>query len=83
MFPKPRPIGCARKLTDRTVAQLPRPRISAKHDRDRPIVDPDATALQVAAVMTRQQSPMVAVVQNQTVLVITVQRLLRALLPDR
>jgi CBS domain-containing protein len=53
-----------------------------RRDRDRPIVAPDATALEVASVMSRQKSPVVAVVDGGDVLgVITVHRLLGALLP--
>ena len=45
---------------------------------------PDATAMHIASVMTRQHSPMVAVVDGGTVLgVITVHRFLGALLPRR
>jgi CBS domain-containing protein len=53
-----------------------------KRDRDRPIVPAGATALQVASVMSRQKSPVVAVVDGGDILgVITVHRLLGALLP--
>jgi CBS domain-containing protein len=53
-----------------------------KHERDRPIVAPDATVLQIASVMSHQHSPMVAVVDRDEILgVITVHRLLGAILP--
>ena len=47
-----------------------------------PVVDGDATALEVAAVMARVQSPVVAVIEGEQLLgAITVRRLLDALLP--
>ncbi len=53
-----------------------------KRDRDRPVVRMDDTMLEVASTMTRQHSPVVAVVDddNNVVGVITVHRLLGAAL---
>jgi CBS domain-containing protein len=72
-------------LAGRTVAELmPDKAYLPKRDRDRPIVDVRATAMQIASVMTKQHSPMVAVVQDGAVLgVVTVHRLLGALLPKQ
>ena len=72
-------------LAGRTVAELmPDKSYLPKRDRDRPIVEPGATAMQIVSVMTRQHSPMVAVVEHGDVLgVVTVHRLLGALLPKR
>lgn len=69
---------CA-KLEKRTVADL----LPDKHDVDEiPIVAPDATVIEVAAVMARMHSPVVAVVDEDEVLgAITVRRLLDHLLP--
>jgi CBS domain-containing protein len=51
--------------------------------QDLPIVDPDATSLEVAAVMARMRSPLAIVMDGEHILgVITVSRLLRSLLPD-
>ncbi len=70
-------------LSGKTIAQLmPGKEYLPKGERDRPIVAPDATALQIASVMSHQHSPMVAVVDHDEILgVITVHRLLGALLP--
>lgn len=58
---------------------LPKPR----HVDELPIVDGDATTIEVAAVMARMRSPLVAVVEHGQVLgAITVSRLLNHLLPD-
>ncbi len=47
-----------------------------------PVVDPDATSIEVAAVMARMRSPLAVVQDGDTILgVITVSRLLRAVLP--
>ena len=47
----------------RTVADL----LPERQDRDElPVVDPDATILEVAAVMARMHSPLVAVVDGAT-----------------
>ena len=55
------PTSCAARLEHRTVRDLlPRPQ-----DLDElPVVDRDATALEVAAVMARMHSPLVAVVDG-------------------
>ncbi len=70
---------CA-KLSDATVRDL----LPEKHDIDElPIVDHDATTIEVAAVMARMHSPVVAVVDGDKVLgAISVRRLLNQLLPD-
>jgi CBS domain-containing protein len=50
---------------------------------DLPVVDEDATALEVAAVMARMHSPLVAVVSDRGLVgAITVSRLLDYLLPE-
>ena len=70
-----------RKLVRSTVRDLlPRPQ-----DVDElPVVDADATSLEVAAVMARRHSPLVAVVDgNQVLGAITVSQLLDYLLPSR
>jgi CBS domain-containing protein len=70
-----------RKLVRSTVRDLlPRPQ-----DVDElPVVDADATSLEVAAVMARMHSPLVAVVDGDRVVgAITVSRLLDYLLPSR
>jgi len=70
-----------RKLVRSTVRDLlPRPQ-----DVDElPVVDADATSLEVAAVMARMHSPLVAVVDGDRVVgAITVSRLLDYLLPPR
>jgi CBS domain-containing protein len=49
-----------RELGDRTVEQsLPR------EHRELPVVDPDATVLEIAALMARARSPLVAVVDHE------------------
>lgn len=70
-------------LSGQSIAELmPANEYLPRHERDRPIVAPDATAMQVASVMSHQHSPMVAVVEDGKILgVITVHRLLGALLP--
>jgi CBS domain-containing protein len=85
VFPEAEADRLCSGLAGHTVADLmPGKAYLPKRDRDRPIVGPDATALQIASVMTRQHSPMVAVVDGGTVLgVITVHRFLGALLPRR
>ena len=68
-----------RRLEHRTVRDLlPRPQ-----DLDElPVVDSDATGLEVAAVMARMHSPLVAVVDGDEVVgAITVSQLLDYLLP--
>jgi CBS domain-containing protein len=49
-----------RELGDRTVAQC----LTDEH-RELPVVDPDATVLEIAALMARARSPLVAVVDRQ------------------
>ncbi len=73
-----------RSLAGRTVGELiPDVRDRPRRDRDRPLVGPRATVMEVASVMSRQRSPMVAVVDGKRILgVITVHRLLGALLPS-
>ncbi|NMM24828.1 MAG: CBS domain-containing protein [Phycicoccus sp.] len=68
-----------RKLVRSTVRDLlPQP---PDYD-DLPVVDADATSLEVAAVMARMRSPLVAVVDGDKVVgAITVNRLLAHLLP--
>jgi CBS domain-containing protein len=74
----------SRKLVHSTVRDLlPQP-----PDLDElPVVDDDATALEVAAVMARMHSPLVAVVDerdgSQVIGAITVSRLLEYLLPQQ
>jgi CBS domain-containing protein len=61
---------------------MPSRQFLPKKAADRPIVDPDANLMEVAAVMAEQHSPVVAVVdEGQIVGVITVHRLLGAALP--
>ncbi len=73
-----------RELSGRRVGELmPGKQYLPKRDRDRPVVDPDATLIEIATVMSRQHSPVVAVVDGGEVLgVITVHRLLGAALPQ-
>lgn len=70
-------------LRGRTVQELmPSEQFLPRRKADRPIVAPDATLIEVAAVMAEQHSPVVAVVDHGRVLgVITVHRLLGAALP--
>jgi len=71
---------CA-KLTTSTVGDL----LPAKPDLDElPVVDHDATTIEVAAVMARTHTPLVAVVDDDGRLVggVTVRQLLDRLLPD-
>lgn len=71
-------------LAGRTVAELLPEEFGPTHQRDRPIVRPDATMMQIASVMSRQRSPIVAVVRDRRVAgVITVHRFLGAVLPQR
>ena len=70
---------CA-KLTTSTVADL----LPERQDSDElPVVDHDATTIEVAAVMARAHSPVVAVVQDGRIIgAITVRQLLDSLLPQ-
>ena len=70
-----------RKLVRSTVRDL----LHEPQDVDElPVVDPDATSLEVAAVMARMHSPLVAVVDGDRVIgAITVSRLLDYLLTSR
>lgn len=70
----------ARGLARRTVRELlPHP----SDLDDLPVVDPDATALEIAAVMARGAVPLVAVFDGQRVVgAVTVSRLLENLLPE-
>jgi CBS domain-containing protein len=65
-------------LVGHTVAELmPDPQYLPRTEADRPIVRPDANLIEIAAVMARQHSPVVAVVDRRTIVgVITVHRLL-------
>ena len=85
VFPEGEADRLCAKLSGHTVAEvMPGKAYLPKRERDRPIVGPRATAMQVASVMSRQHSPMVAVVEDGSVRgVITVHRLLGALLPPR
>ncbi len=54
----------------------------SKDHPELPVVDPDATSIEVAAVMARMHSPLAIVQDGDTILgVITVSRLLRVVLP--
>ena len=53
-----------RGIGDRTVAEL----LPREH-RELPVVDPDATVLEVAAVMARSRSPLVAVAERNRPLI--------------
>jgi CBS domain-containing protein len=70
---------CA-KLSTVTVRDL----LPSKRDVDEiPVVDSDATTIEVAAVMARTHSPVVAVVDGDDIIgAITVRRLLDHLLPE-
>jgi hypothetical protein len=84
VFPEVEADRLCSTLAGRTVAELmPGKAYLPKRSRDRPIVGPLATAMQIASVMSRQHSPIVAVVEGGAVVgVITVHRLLGALLPS-
>jgi predicted transcriptional regulator len=67
-----------RELADRTVAEcLP------EQPRELPVVDPDATVLEIAALMARTRSPVVAVVEGRRMLgAITLDALLDRMLAE-
>jgi CBS domain-containing protein len=67
------------RLSGRTVQDL----LPERRDRDElPIVDEDATILEVAAMMARMRSPLVAVVDGDRVVgAVTVSRLFEVLFP--
>ncbi len=69
-----------RRLSGKTVREL----LPERQDRaELPVVDPDATTLEVAAVMARMHSPVVAVVddEGQVLGAVTVSRLFEVLFP--
>lgn len=71
-------------LSGKTVRQLmPGKQYLPKRDRDRPVIAATATVMEVASTMSRQHSPVVAVVDDdgEVLGVITVHRLLGATLP--
>lgn len=68
------------KLSDKTVQDL----LPKRQDRtELPVVDPDATSLEIAAVMTRMHSPIVAVVDEDDRLLgaVTISRLFGHIFP--
>ncbi len=66
-----------RGLENRTVAEC----LSKPHD-ELAVVDPDATVLEIAALMARTRTPLVAVVDNRTLVgAITLDALMDHLLP--
>jgi CBS domain-containing protein len=69
------------RLSGRTVQDL----LPERRDRDElPIVDEDATILEVAAIMARMRSPLVAVVDGDRVIgAVTVSRLFELLFPGK
>jgi CBS domain-containing protein len=69
------------KLAGRTVQDL----LPERQDRDElPIVGEDATILEVAALMARMRSPLVAVVEGERVVgAVTVSRLFEVLFPEQ
>jgi len=71
------------ELVGRKVRELmPGKQYLPKRERDRPVVTANATLIEIASVMTRQHSPVVAVVDDDEILgVITVHRLLGVALP--
>ena len=68
-----------RRLSEKQVRDL----LPRRQDRDElPVVDADATTLEVAAVMARMHSPIVAVVEDGRILgAVTVSRLFEVLFP--
>ena len=73
----------ADKLMTRLSRKTVRDLLPRRQDRDAlPFVDPDATTLEVAAVMARMHSPIVAVVEEGRLLgAVTVSRLFEVLFP--
>jgi CBS domain-containing protein len=72
-----------RKLGDSTVGDLLKGHPGSRDPDEIPIVDPDATTIEIAAVMARAHSPLVAVVEGGRVLgAVTAALLLDALLPQ-
>jgi CBS domain-containing protein len=71
------------QLSSKLVAHSVRDMVPKPADADElPVVDPDATTIEVAAVMARMHSPLVAVVEGDTIVgAITVSRLLTHFLP--
>jgi CBS domain-containing protein len=70
---------CA-KLETRTVREV----LPAKELRELEVVDGRATVMEVAAVMARQHSPVIAVIEKERVIgAITVSHLLNHILPQR
>lgn len=71
-----------RPLRGKTVAELmPSKEFLPRRQRDRPVVGANATMVEVASVMSRQHSPVVAVMDDDHIVgVITVHRLLGAAL---
>ena len=68
------------KLSHRTVQEL----LPKRQDRDElPVVDPDATSLEIAAVMARMHSPVVAVVDHDGSVLgaVTTSRLFEVIFP--
>ncbi|MEV0271494.1 CBS domain-containing protein [Hamadaea sp. NPDC050747] len=65
-----------RELGDRTVRELLPPQ-----PHELPVVSPDATALEIAALMARTRSPLVAVVDGQLLGAVTLHALLDRVLP--
>ena len=71
-----------RKLGGSTVGDLLKGHPGSRDPDEIPIVDPDATTIEIAAVMARAHSPLVAVVDDDRVLgAVTASLLLDSLLP--
>ncbi|MDQ3431573.1 MAG: CBS domain-containing protein [Actinomycetota bacterium] len=74
--------GTADKLCSR-LGEVTVRQVLPKTPAEVPVVAPDATAMEVAAVMARMHSPVVAVVRDRTVIgAITTAHLLEQLLPS-
>ncbi len=79
MYPEEEADNFCQALAGKTVRELmPSKQYLPKHDRDRPVVAVGDTLIEVATQMSRQHSPVVAVVDDahEVVGVITVHRLL-------